>query len=222
MRLRHNSIIDSIRDVMHLATNCCPTLHKSYMSLKGGVARILSRVLGLAAAGSSIVLLIDPMLRFKFCRKDPTLPGEPSGKSSEGEISRPRFWDGVFRFRAQQIPARARFFSLAWLGSASRAQYAAGVAFGDRRHRDGGGGRRSAEKHWFGLRCLRTLGRELGITTLICYAIMILTGFTELVLLDFSSVFTVLFFSLGFQSELVLKSKALPTRMYHAQSAVVI
>ncbi len=57
------------------------------------------------------------------------------------------------------------------------------------------------------LRCLRTRAKEIGITSLICCGAIVLRGYTEVVLLDETDAFTVVFFVLGLLCERALHQK---------------
>ena len=54
---------------------------------------------------------------------------------------------------------------------------------------------------WFSGRCLRTPSKDLGTSSLLCCGAVVITGMTELVLVDFSGGWTMLFFVLGLMCE---------------------
>jgi O-antigen ligase len=59
---------------------------------------------------------------------------------------------------------------------------------------------------WVAYRCLRTSARELGTSSLLCSGAIVITGVTEQVLMDFSSVWTLLFFVFWLMCERTMRT----------------
>ena len=59
---------------------------------------------------------------------------------------------------------------------------------------------------WLAYRCLRTSARELGTSSLLCSGAIVITGVTELVLMDFSSAWTMLFFVFWLMCERTMRA----------------
>jgi O-antigen ligase len=59
---------------------------------------------------------------------------------------------------------------------------------------------------WLAYRCLRTSARELGTSSLLCSGAIVITGLTEPVLMDFSHVWTILFFVFWLMCERTMRA----------------
>jgi len=59
---------------------------------------------------------------------------------------------------------------------------------------------------WLAYRCLRTSARELGTSSLLCSGAIVITGVTELVLMDFSGPWTMLFFVFWLMCERTMRA----------------
>ena len=59
---------------------------------------------------------------------------------------------------------------------------------------------------WLAYRCLRTSARELGTSSLLCSGAIVIIGVTEPVLIDFSSVWTTLFFVFWLMCERTMRA----------------